>query len=199
MQPTASHSSDDLDRIVETIDRYLDHSPSCNEHDLIKHLKEQAIDPFPDLDLNHSKTLFCAHFLTKHALYTLQSRYLKAERYLLDITSVRVQRLPFSSGSEALARHDTVRDYYLDFRHYFETSEEDVNRMLNDFWQRFLALDDRVEALAALGLPASSNSERIRKAYRRLAQELHPDKGGNPEEFDRITQAKATLDRIYGR
>lgn len=40
--------------------------------------------------------------------------------------------------------------------------------------------------LEALGLTASATSEEIIAAYRRLALALHPDRGGDPDEFKRL-------------
>jgi curved DNA-binding protein CbpA len=46
---------------------------------------------------------------------------------------------------------------------------------------------------AALGVPKSSSAEEIRKAYRKLAKELHPDVRPNDkasaERFKRLTAA----------
>ncbi len=47
----------------------------------------------------------------------------------------------------------------------------------------------------ALNLPAEGRlaPDQIKKAYRRLAQKTHPDLGGNPEQFVRITEARNAL------
>ena len=34
-----------------------------------------------------------------------------------------------------------------------------------------------------LGLTAASTPDDVKKAYRKLAREHHPDKGGDPEKF----------------
>ena len=41
-------------------------------------------------------------------------------------------------------------------------------------------------ALAALGLPPSANLEEVERAYRELAKKVHPDRGGNAEQFKRL-------------
>eukprot|EP00962_Isochrysis_galbana_P030787 scaffold10007_cov129-Isochrysis_galbana.AAC.1 len=59
------------------------------------------------------------------------------------------------------------------------------------------------EAYALLGLRPSATSEEVKKAYRRLAKEHHPDVAGpndDPEVFKRITSAysQALLDSARG-
>jgi DnaJ family protein A protein 2 len=44
-----------------------------------------------------------------------------------------------------------------------------------------------------LGVDKSAGKDEIKKAYRKLAMQKHPDKGGDPEEFKKITEAYETL------
>ena len=47
-------------------------------------------------------------------------------------------------------------------------------------------------AFAALGLPATADIEDVKRAYRRRVKEVHPDQGGDEEEFRRIREAYDT-------
>lgn len=47
-------------------------------------------------------------------------------------------------------------------------------------------------AFAALGLPASADVDEVRRAYRRRVKEVHPDQGGDEDEFRRIREAYDT-------
>lgn len=44
-----------------------------------------------------------------------------------------------------------------------------------------------------LGIKANATEEEIKKAYRKKAIETHPDKGGNEEEFKKVTEAYEIL------
>ena len=45
----------------------------------------------------------------------------------------------------------------------------------------------------ALNVPLDSSPEEIKSAFRKLAMQLHPDKGGDPHLFDAIQTAYSTL------
>jgi len=44
-----------------------------------------------------------------------------------------------------------------------------------------------------LGLEKTATMDEIRKSYRKKAIRMHPDKGGDPEEFQKLQQAYDTL------
>jgi len=44
-----------------------------------------------------------------------------------------------------------------------------------------------------LGLDRDASQDEIKKAYRKLAREHHPDKGGDPEKFKKVQEAYETL------
>lgn len=46
---------------------------------------------------------------------------------------------------------------------------------------------------AILGVPKTANDDEIKKAFRRLAHEHHPDKGGDPSKFKDINEAYQIL------
>ena len=49
-----------------------------------------------------------------------------------------------------------------------------------------------------LGVPASASAEVIKQAYRRLANQLHPDKHGGDSRFEEQFKAVATAYRVLG-
>ena len=47
----------------------------------------------------------------------------------------------------------------------------------------------RAEARRVLGVPATAGADAVKRAYRRLAREHHPDRGGDPDTFHRLRLA----------
>jgi hypothetical protein len=194
---------DELQKITQAITALLNENSTCSEHEIINKLKADKISPFDQLNLQHSKDLFCAHFLTMHALYHLQNEYCIKQQYSLNIQSIKIERHPYHSdndtnnSTQAINQHDPLKEYYLNLSHYFETSEDEVNELLNSFWKKYLAQDDKHQALNTLELPINSDYASIKKQYRLLAQKHHPDKGGCGKHFAKINAAKTILDNFY--
>ncbi|MBI4032793.1 DnaJ domain-containing protein [Candidatus Berkelbacteria bacterium] len=46
---------------------------------------------------------------------------------------------------------------------------------------------------AILGVPRDASADAIKRAYRKLAQQHHPDKGGDPEQFKAVNEAYSVL------
>jgi hypothetical protein len=187
-----------LQDIIQIIDDYLVENTSVREFELIQHLKRLGQEPFSEFNISVSKDLFRAHFLLKHALYNLQNIYFQEAKFVLDIGLVHIIREPFVSGESSLTSHDSVKAYYLDISHYFETEEDEVNDLLNQFWRKFLVQDDKQAALSVLELPLAADYSQVKMQYKKLAQLHHPDKGGCEERFKKISAAKRLLDRAMG-
>lgn len=187
-----------LQDIIKGLDSFFEQQGEAKEIELIQYLKSLGQEPFTQFNLSHSKDLFRAHFLIKHALYHLQNSYFQARKFVLHIDLVNIKRQVFLDGRSELAVHDPVKAYYMDISHYFETEEEEVNELLNGFWQKFLARDDLSAALQVLELPEDANRNDVKVQYRKLAQCHHPDKGGCAERFKKISAAKRLLDRALG-
>jgi len=65
-----------------------------------------------------------------------------------------------------------------------------MKRYLNPVGQADITLS---EARQLLGLDPSSTMEQARSAFRAAAKQYHPDKGGDPEMFKRVTEAYEVL------
>lgn len=193
-----------LTPILHELDQFLNCCSLSNEHQIIKHLQDKEVTPFDNFLLDHPKDLFSAHFLCMHALYHLKNQYQHSQKFKLIIQSVRIQRIrlndPIPVNEElktALETADPLESYYLNSKHYFETQEDEINDMLKSFWQKYIAQDNKKEALDILNLPTHADAKMIKTQYRRLAQKYHPDKGGCAKVFAKIRQAKTVLDKIF--
>ena len=54
---------------------------------------------------------------------------------------------------------------------------------------------ERQQALAVLGLPPNATRQQIKRRYRVLAKQHHPDRGGDPRQMQRIIAAYEVLMR----
>jgi len=75
---------------------------------------------------------------------------------------------------------------------------EAKRRGMDDAFRRLMGIDKGISESTArerLALPASGpiNESAIRSAYRKLAAEHHPDRGGDPPAFQRLTEARDRL------
>jgi curved DNA-binding protein CbpA len=64
-----------------------------------------------------------------------------------------------------------------------------MNRLLEDHVAQMGGSGSIPPCLAALGLGRDADLEQVKASYRRLALVHHPDKGGEPAEFQRIKRA----------
>jgi len=61
------------------------------------------------------------------------------------------------------------------------------------------SINDRAEAAALLGVSPDADAAQVRRAYRMWARVAHPDAGGNPAHFARLTQARRIMLRPPSR
>jgi len=170
-----------------------------SEYDLIQRLQEHDA-AFAFEGESPNLALFRKHFLVMNALYQLQTELFEQGIYL-SISPLDIRLEPVAdSDVSALPTDNTaapLRAYYLDWENFSHTSRADVETMLNRFMERYLAIDERLEALQTLELSADASWETIKQAYRRLAAQHHPDKGGDPARFRAIRGAYEILMRCY--
>ena len=163
-------------------------------HELLQELK--AITKIPSLDDDVQVALFKLNWLMMNALYELQLELIN-DGYLLTISTldIRLSSLP-ESGRESLDQQisqQPLRDYYLDWSHFSNTTKEEVQALLDGVWQDYISGEDQQKAYDLLGLEADASFSLIRKTYRKLAGRYHPDKGGNPQLFMEVREAYEIL------
>jgi hypothetical protein len=190
--PTASTRLPDLFYVA--LEQELDaHPDGLREYELITALRARGFFGFLPEPPAQPGELFRAHFLLFHALYDLADRLSSTQQGLLQIDALCIRRLPWSAGDNSLASPDTLRVYYLDWSNLDATTEDDVCELLASFWRQFGKFDKRAEALAELGLEDPVDDETIKLAWRRLAMEHHPDRGGDKARLQAIN---AAVDRL---
>ena len=139
--------------------------------------------------------LFQRHFSLFHVLYQLRDQLLEQRAACLHISALKIVLSPYVDGTSGLSETDPLREYYLDATNLEQTSSDDVDHMLAEFWIGFVSRDQRQQALAELGLEDPVDDETIKDCYRRLAMKHHPDRGGDKERLQVINEAMAKLAR----
>lgn len=170
-----------------------------SEHELIMAL-DREYDAFNSTAFenagNDSLLLFRKHFLVMNALYELQAKLINNGQYL-SVSPLEIRLCPASETDDASMMagnaDQKLREYYSDLENLQSTGKAEVDDMLDRFWQRYIAHDKRYEALQTLGLTGSADLHKVKQTYRRLANEHHPDKGGDTGQFRAIREAYETL------
>lgn len=192
-------SDRDLNPLAQPILRILrEHPLGISEHALIQALQREQV--FPELSSEPQLALFQRHFLVMNALYRLRERLWAEEQLTLEINPLAIV-LRGSVGHTAgrpLSVEDgkvdaALRNYYLDWNHWRQTTAEDVAALLADFWHRHAGLEQRSEALAVLALPADADWPAIQRRYRECASRHHPDRGGDSAQFLLVREAYEVL------
>ena len=177
--------------LIDEIFYLLLEQPVWKVHTLTSALSESG--KIEQLDNDPQKDLFKRNFLVMNALYQLQTQL--APEQQLQIASLHIE-LVNEQISNALENHDPLRDYYLDWQNYDTTSDE-IDAMLTDFWQRFssyspkrvilsLSQQQLLELQQAWQLPTDFSEKQLQKRWRQLALKHHPDRQGCAIEFKKI-------------
>jgi DnaJ-domain-containing protein 1 len=166
-----------------------------SEFELLKRLQAAAPDAFPAALFKDNLAMYQAHFLLFHALYRLRDTLLARREALLEIDVLAIRLHAYAKQAAGLEAHDPLRAYYLDWANLEQTGAADVERLLGSFWTRYIANQQRADALRVLGLSDPVGLAEITRHYRRLAMNHHPDRGGDVARFQAIQAAMAALRR----
>ncbi|MDB4837020.1 DnaJ domain-containing protein [Marinomonas sp.] len=175
------------------------HPSGISEFDILKSLKNTLPD-FNTLSDDANLCLFRQHFFIMNALYQLHIHLWKDEGLSLNISSTHIElRSPKQVHlSECTDLHISVdaklAAYYLDWNEYEKADTETVSRLLESFYKGIYIREDKDAALQTLNIdsPEPSKAE-IKKQYRKLAQQHHPDRGGDQATFIDLRQAYEML------
>jgi len=182
---------------ISAIVRILEANPQgMSEFDLLKSLQSENLIHLEPDTFTDSLKLFKTHFLLFHHLYRLRDEWHEAGKGCLSIHTLSIQLRPYVQGDAALAFNDPLRAYYLDLDELAKTEAEDVERLLHSFWRGLaqpIHSGERQRALSILGLEKDADASMIQKAWRQQAMVLHPDRGGDAEQFKNVCWAKDYL------
>ena len=192
-------------RLLDTIQLVLEaHPQGLNEHALIKALGETGVIEVTPATFSDTMTLFRTHFLVYNALYELKDDLIRKAHWILEISAVNIQLHPYEFGHDLLEIKDPMRDYYLYLTALQETTEEELDDMLRNFWKKVDTEEEKQvkrglsqRALACLELNEPITFTEIKQRYRKLAMQHHPDRGGDPSKIQEINEAMAILKAAF--
>lgn len=193
--PMTAPSSDEFEDRLFAILR--SHPRGLSEHELFKHLADCGDRRFAAAVFHDPLALYRAHFILFHHLYLMQERLCSEDRGRLRITALCIRwSASGAPGETALDTADPLREYYLDIDNLRDTTAGDVQRMVGAFWSGLRQDERREQALATLELSDPVDAAQIKRAYRRLAMEHHPDRGG---DTGRLQELNAAMEILTGR
>lgn len=102
-----------------------------------------------------------------------------------------IEAIERPSARAVLVEHE-MPGIYLGKRLPFETPDT-VFDSLGEDEDGMHSVDSSEAALAVLGLPSNATQQQIKDAYREKAKAVHPDTGGDPETFQQVKDAYATV------
>lgn len=196
-----------LDRALET--ELLAESQALNEHELIQRLQQAPYELFSASALSGSLRLFQTHFIVFNALYRLREKWREEQLYELSIHTLKIEKralpelddMDTDAADMRVGQHDALASYYLDWAHFEKTRVEDVDALLDGFWQSFSAGNEAptsaevVSACEVMDVPSDIQVDAglLKKRYRQLLHQHHPDKGGTHEQVQRVKWAYSIL------
>ena len=181
--------------ILNILQEYED---GLREYDLINIMATQGVEDFEGELFRDNLTMFQRHFLLFHCLYRLRDRLLNHKEGDLEIHCLNIKLIPYAYEETLFpCPSDELHEYYLDLTNLIRTNANDVAGLLDQFWLRYVAADNRKDALRVLGLADPVSFIDIKAKYRRLVMEHHPDRGGNKTKFQAINKAMVELNAYY--
>lgn len=183
-----------LDKAIQTL-----LSEPRSEFELLTALQKAPYELFPKSAFDDTQLLFQVHFTLYNALYRLQNKGLANKQFYLDILPTRIVLEPYkeaSIDSQQISIDNKLKQYYLDWRNFSETTEDELNDMLNNFWQLLEGKQNQMMLtpyLSALSFEKMPEMEQLKSRYRTLSLLHHPDKGGDKTTFATINNAFRVL------
>lgn len=179
---------------------------SLSEYELINKLQQPPYEIFSSDIFQSELALFQTHFLIHNALYRLRDFGLEQSLFDIDTLTTQISLLTINqSNGTSLCEQSRpeiikLREYYLDWRNFHKTQAEDVNELLNSFWQNYSELEFNLDngkqinkALTTLGFKKMPTMKELKSKYKQLSQRFHPDKGGSNREFHSLYKHYQTL------
>lgn len=195
--------------LIDCLDEILNSdegtSTKISEFELLQKLKQPPWEIFPKENYHDNLALFQYHFVLFHCLYRLQANWLDSGIGYLKISALQIQKLPLNEANLEDEAELKIRDYYLDWQHFDNTSEQDVENLLDSFWDKFGSIkswqapstQEVDDAFFHFSLRSNSDWKAVKKTYLKAQSTHHPDKGGDVEQAKRNSHYFDVLKRYF--
>ncbi len=195
-------------------DRELRARGTCKVYDFLPVITQNSVYSWSD---NPLIGIFQKQYIIQAALIELQEDYRvlaqsgkdvkldREDQKMLILSPVTVALVDHESIEEITDTQKAVEDaaasvvleHYRDYERFFSATEDSISELLESFWAKFNAYEEKDIAYKILGVESGSSLREINEAYRNLISLHHPDKGGDAEEFIKIRQAFESLKKHH--
>jgi hypothetical protein len=188
--------------LLDALEKILpQHTLGISEYNLLRILQQKPYQLFSSEGLSDPLLLFQTHFMLFNALYQLRDRWQKEQKANVDILVTHIRLLPYQKGQTGLSREDKLRAYYLDWQNFSNTDKYDVELLIKSFWELMSGgIKKRQQdpeairnAYKCLLLRYPSDFSQVKRQYRKLLHQYHPDKGGETVKTQNIEAAFSVL------
>lgn len=92
----------------------------------------------------------------------------------------------------------SLRYFYLDPQNFYKLDAQTATNFINGTWEILTHYDAYQKSFAILGIAETSDLKQIKKRFKQLAKQYHPDRGGaSHEKFHEINNAYQLLLHIH--
>lgn len=195
----------ELQLLTDSLHSLLVSGKKYTEFELITCLKSPPFELFDKNALQDNLSLFQHHFVLFHCLYQLQVLWLNEEAGYLKISALEIQKKDVKTAQLEESADAKIRDYYQELDNLNDTSEQDVEALLDSFWEKFgtakywqkPSAADVQTAFRFFAIDEQASWRQVRKAYLRFQSDYHPDKGGETEKSQQASLYFEILKRHY--
>jgi hypothetical protein len=192
-----------VEELIPQVEKVLNANPrGISEYEFLTQLGKLAPFFASSRTPSENLALFQRHFLLFHCLYQLDHTFRTQRSGNILISPLEIRLMTRTTGDENIAASedarqmatpDSVREYYLDLSNLDNTGDDEVDELLGKFWLALARHDARDEALELLGLSDPIDDATIRKRYRELVMQHHPDRGGETGMIQQLNSAISKL------
>jgi len=91
----------------------------------------------------------------------------------------------------------SIKHFYLDRNNYYKLNAETADAFISGTWELLRHYDEYINSFKILDLPETSDIQLIKKKFRTLARQYHPDHGAaSSEKFNEINNAYRLLLKV---